>query len=144
LIGQKDKPIDVQLPPTALDIDPSARRVELRTLVTGHGMSPNAKNAGEFCPLWRTVTVGEQSYSNLLWKTDNYLNPCRPQGGTWKFSRAGWGPGTVVAPWMIDITTAIHRGLSPTVSYEIEPYDNPNPPGFAAYHYVVAQLIQYR
>ena len=145
LLGQKNKPINMQLPPTPLVIDPDAKLVKLRTLVTGHGGSSNAQNAGEFFPLWRTVRVGEKSFSNRLWKTDNYLNPCRPQGGTWKYSRAGWGPGTVVEPWSFDITDAIHGGVPTTVSYEIEPYDNPTPEaGFPAQQQLSVQLIQYR
>jgi hypothetical protein len=145
LIGQADKPIHTQLPPTTLPISPGTTAYRLRTLVTGHGGEPNANNAGEFFPLWRTITVGESSYSNRLWKTDNYLNPCRPQGGTWKYDRAGWGPGTLVEPWTIDITRDVLEHHNPTVSYDIEPYDNPTPDkGYPAQHKVTVQLIEYK
>src|SRR3712207_7924990 len=53
-----------------------------------------------FMPSKRTLTVTgnatQKTWDNILWKTDNYLNPCRPQGGTWKYDRAGWAPGDIV------------------------------------------------
>ncbi|MDB5328429.1 MAG: putative N-glycosidase [Phycisphaerales bacterium] len=162
ILGQADRPIDRQLPPMPLSIDPSATRVVLRTLVSGHGWAGNAGNAGEFLPLWRKVHVGDRTFFNNLWTTDNDLNPCRPQGGTWKYDRAGWGPGRLVDPWTIDLTAAVrnpttspatngpaatHSAGRPTsmLSYEIQPYANPSPnKDFPAQHRVSAQLIEYR
>ncbi len=54
----------------------------------------------------------------MLWKTDCYLNPNRPQFGTWKFSRAGWAPGDVVRPWWIDLTPKLEPGEVATLDYQ--------------------------
>ena len=117
----------------------------MRTVVTGHGMSPNTGNAAEFLALWRRLRVGECDFENQLWKDDNYLNPCRPQGGTWKFDRAGWAPGDVVRPWVVDATRCVKPGQNAVFRYEIQPYENLTPePGNPARHVVEAALIEYR
>ena len=144
-IGNPDKPLSAFFSPKTIAIDPKTDYAKLRFTVTGHGMSPNTDNAAEFMPSRRTVTVGGRSFENLLWKDDNYLNPCRPQGGTWKYDRAGWAPGDVVRPWEIDITGLIPAGQSGTVNYDVAPYVNTergkaNPPT----HWVESQLILYK
>ncbi len=144
-IGNPAKPISAFFTPKIVAIDPKTDYAKLRFTVTGHGMSPNSDNAAEFMPSKRTVTVGGRSFENLLWKDDNYLNPCRPQGGTWKYDRAGWAPGDVVRPWDIDITGLIPAGQSGAVSYDVAPYVNAergetNPPS----HWVESQLILYK
>ncbi|RKY17638.1 MAG: hypothetical protein DRQ55_15320 [Planctomycetota bacterium] len=99
-----------------------AARVFLTT--TGHSQ------VGEFTPSLRTLVFApvqggeaEQRYENTLWKTDCYLNPNRPQFGTWKYPRAGWAPGDVVAPWWIDLTPHITPGAVAELRYEPSPYD---------------------
>lgn len=144
-IGNPDKPISSFFAPKQIAIDPKTDYAKLRFMVTGHGMSPNTDNAAEFLPSKRTVTVGGRSFENLLWKDDNYLNPCRPQGGTWKYDRAGWAPGDVVRPWDIDITGLIPAGQSGVLHYDVAPYMNKervktNPPT----HWVESQLILYK
>ena len=90
---------------------------------TGHSQ------VGEFTPSARTARLrdggGEDAarFENVLWKTDCYLNPNRPQFGTWKYSRAGWAPGDVVRPWWIDLTPHLQPGSEAALRYEPEPYD---------------------
>ncbi|MDQ2687591.1 MAG: hypothetical protein M3Y28_06965, partial [Armatimonadota bacterium] len=96
-IGNAKKPVSDFWKPRVLKRPSDADSVVIRIMATGHGGSPNSQNAAEFMPSQRTLTVGAQKYTNLLWKTDNYLNPLRPQGGTWKYDRAGWAPGSIVA-----------------------------------------------
>ena len=144
-IGNPGRPIAAFFSPKTIAIDPKTDYAKLRFTVTGHGMSPNTDNAAEFLPSKRTVTIGGRSFENLLWKDDNYLNPCRPQGGTWKFDRAGWAPGDVVRPWEIDITGLILAGQTGTLTYDVAPYLNTarvkdNPPT----HWVESQLILYK
>ena len=103
-IGSPDNPIEAFFTPQTITRDPEADFVKLRFTVTGHGQAPNTDDAAEFLPLRRDVSVNGMIFPSLLWKTDNYLNPCSPQGGTWKFDRAGWGPGDVVTPWDIEAT----------------------------------------
>ncbi len=64
-----------------------------------------------------------QRFENTLWKTDCYLNPIRPQFGTWKYARAGWAPGDVVHPWWIDLTPQLSPGETASIRYEPSPYD---------------------
>lgn len=146
ILGQKELPIDGQLPPVPLTLSPDTKAAKLRAIVTGHGWSGNARDAGEFCPLWRKLHVGGETFFNNLWTTDNDLTPCRPQGGTWKFDRAGWGPGKLVEPWTVELN--LNKFAAPAtqpamIRYEIEPYDNPKPKKeFPAQHWLTVQLIE--
>jgi hypothetical protein len=111
--------------PRTVFIDESARAARLFMTTTGHSQ------VGEFTPSWRSVIFvaekGEQSseqhFENLLWKTDCYLNPNRPQQGTWKYARAGWAPGDVVRPWWIDLTPYFVPGRTAVLRYAAKPYD---------------------
>jgi hypothetical protein len=64
-------------------IPSNASKVKLRFMVTGHGQSPNSESAAEFISRGRTAAVNGNTYYNVLWRNDCYLNPCRNQGGTW-------------------------------------------------------------
>ncbi|HTQ10040.1 MAG TPA: peptide-N-glycosidase F-related protein [Fimbriimonadaceae bacterium] len=123
-IGNPDKPVESFYVPRDVPVERNADFAAVRTVVTGHGMEPNSQNAGEFMPIWRTLTVDGDSFRNLLWKTDNYLNPCRPQGGTWKYDRAGWGPGCVVEPWEVDISNLLRRSDTLHIRYALDNYIN--------------------
>ena len=142
--------------PQAEMIDAQTTAAELFITATGH--SP----VGEFTPSGRTVTfvperggdpANEKRFANTLWKSDNYLNPVRPQSGTWKFSRAGWAPGDIVHPWLIDLTPYIMPGRTAELRYEPAPYDfsekpedkRPNPEEVSrAIQVVRAYLLLYR
>jgi hypothetical protein len=95
-------------------------------------------------PAHRTLTVNGRPFDNLLWKTDNYLNPCRPQAGTWKYDRAGWGPGSLVVPWDVDVTGLLQPGLPSSIQYKPQPYVNANAGKGRASYIVEGQLIEYR
>ena len=144
-IGDPDKPVTAFFTPQTLTRGPEADFVKLRFTVTGHGQAPNTDDAAEFLPLRRAVSVNGVNFSSLLWKTDNYLNPCSPQGGTWKFDRAGWGPGDVVAPWDIEATPWMPRGQASVIRYQIAPFLNKTPDhGNPARHWIESQAIFYR
>lgn len=57
-----------------------------------------------------------------------YLNPCRPQGGTWRYNRAGWAPGDVVKPWDVDVSGLMGEsggaGRELVISYVLDEYVN--------------------
>ena len=144
-IGLADEPIEKFLAPQTLATDRETVGAAFYSIVTGHGGSPNALNAGEFHPLWRRLHCDGRTFTNRLWKDDVYLNPCRPQGGTWKFPRAGWSPGDVVAPWIVNLTPALVPGKPLRLAYELEPYTNTTPDkGFLANHTFASYLILYR
>jgi hypothetical protein len=136
----------------AIDAEATAARVFLAT--TGHSQ------VGEFTPSRRQVVftpvaggeaAAERRFEDVLWKTDCYLNPNRPQFGTWQYSRAGWAPGDVVRPWWIDLTEHLVPGSTAELRYEPEPYefgegdDRPTDAQAAeAIHVVRSYLILYR
>jgi hypothetical protein len=145
LYGDTNNPIANFFTPRVMNIAPTASQVKARLMVTGHGQSPNSENAAEFLVRGRTLTVGSSNYDNVLWKNDCYMNPCRPQSGTWYYSRAGWAPGDRVDPWEIDLTAAVMPGQPATLQYTADPYTNYNiVAGNAARHWVESQLISYR
>lgn len=144
-IGDPLHPVSDFFTPKTILRPEDADDVILRFIVTGHGQAPNTDDAAEFLPTWRSVSLNGMNFPSLLWKTDNYLNPCSPQGGTWKFDRAGWGPGTVVTPWDISATRWMPRGQPSIIHYVESPYVNKTPDnGNPSRHWVESQVIFFR
>lgn len=144
-LGLADQPIEKFFSEKKHKILNSSKAAKVYSVVTGHGMSPNTGNAAEFKPMWRELEVNTQKFRDTLWKTDNYLNPCRPQGGTWKYHRAGWAPGDVVRPWTIDLTSILGSNRQLTLNYRMQHYVNLSPvEGNLARHVVTSYLIEYR
>lgn len=143
--GNPEKPMEDKLPEVRLSVPSEAESGKLRIVVTGHGMGPNTDGAGEFMPADRTVIINGVEFSNLLWNTDCYLNPCRPQDGTWKFDRAGWAPGSIVDAWEIDITEFIQSAEELTLRYIPMEYINENRgEHYPPHHLFEAQIIYYK
>lgn len=127
-----------------IPIPAGAVKSKLRFMVTGHGQSPNTGSGAEFIARGRTVTANAGSYYNRLWKDDCYLNPCRPQSGTWPYSRAGWAPGDQVSPWEIDISSHVVPGQTAVIGYAADEYINTTPDwGNVSRHWVESQIIFY-
>ena len=144
-VGNPDEPTTDFYVPRSIEVPEGLAAARVRTVVTGHGMSPNSNNAAEFMPLGRTLTVNGESFYDVLWKTDNYLNPCRPQGGTWKYDRAGWAPGDVVRPWAVEVGHLIGPERKLDVAYVLDEYVNENRgQTWAPSHRTEGQLILYR
>ena len=107
----------------SVDIPADAARVELRALITGHGM--DASNCAEFCNHQHEFTVAEQVWTrdhpevgNDTGCIDQIENGMTPnQGGTWWFGRGGWCPGQQVEPAIFDVTDAVTLGNSTEISY---------------------------
>lgn len=114
-------------PPKTVMIDEETKAAELWMTVTGHSQ------IGEFTPSKRALVVHPfpgakpERFASELWLTDVYLNPNRPQYGTWQFSRAGWAPGDIVHPWVVDLTPHLRPGAEAELRYETYPYEFPNP-----------------
>jgi hypothetical protein len=138
-----------------VEIPADAVAARIATTTTGHSQ------IGEFTPSEREIRFQPSSaggtephvFPNTLWKTDCYLNPNRPQYGTWKYSRAGWAPGDVVWPWWIDLTPHLQPGKVANFEYVPKPYDFSEYPEDrrptdkqinAASHVVRSFLILYR
>jgi len=137
-IGDPEKPVSDFYVAREITVPEGTTHMRVRATVTGHGMFPNSKNAGEFMPIWRTLSISSnepggdvfegdyitQSVRDYLWTTDVYLNPCRPQGGTWKFDRSGWAPGSKVEPWIVDVQNEFVFGETVTIEYVLDEYVN--------------------
>ena len=157
-IGDPDKPVEAFYADREIPIPEGTTHARVRATVTGHGMFPNAKNAGEFMPIWRTLTISSgqtggdvldgdfitMSERDHLWTTDVYLNPCRPQGGTWKFDRSGWAPGSKVEPWIVDVQPEFMFGETLMVQYTLDEYLNESRgETWAPHHWTDAVVVFY-
>jgi len=106
-----------------LDIPADATRVELRAIITGHGMADG--NCAEFCNHQHEFTVEGETWmkdhpaigndEGCIDQIENGMTP--NQGGTWWFGRGGWCPGQQVEPTVFDVTDAVTPGSSAEVSY---------------------------
>lgn len=144
-LGNPKNPSEKFFVPKKIKPDSKGSAWRVRFSVTGHGQYPNTDNAGEFFALNRTLTVNGTEFVNQLWKDDNYLNPCRPQGGTWKFDRAGWAPGDVVTPWIVDISKLVVSGQPIDIRYQIALFKNEHVvEGDPARHWFESQIVTYR
>lgn len=141
--GNPTGPMEENLQLKSVPVPEGATSARVRLMVTGHGMSPATNNAGEFMPADRTLRVNGTEWKHRLWNEDVYLNPCRPQGGTWKFDRAGWAPGSVVTPWMVELDAAMLESGTLELEYIPMPYTNHNYREGAAWHWFETQVVFY-
>lgn len=122
--GDPARPIAMQLPPQSITVPATGvASTGLYVITTGHGQG-NVENCAEFCPRTHTVTVDGTPYKQDIWRNDCDQNPINTQRGNWQPSRAGWCPGDVVQPWIVDLGTTLAPGMSHTVSYDVETYVN--------------------
>ncbi|WP_191963487.1 T9SS type A sorting domain-containing protein [Pseudotamlana haliotis] len=106
----------------------------LRLSTTGHGWgSNNSQNAAEFFRANNYIDVnGVQHYTQDLWN-NCYPNPdnCNAQYGTYRTSRAGWCPGSIAPPNIIDMSSQVAKGTV-DFRYRFDPtyvdYCHPNNP----------------
>lgn len=143
--GNRVDPLDAFFAPRTITLPDGASGAELKLTVTGHGSHPATYNAAEFMPADRTVVVNNQHrFGDVLWNESAYLNPCRPQGGTWKFDRAGWMPGSVVRPWRINLTDLFDADASARIHYVPMSYENQNRDLAPATHWVETQVLYFK
>jgi hypothetical protein len=110
--------------PRSITIPPAAVRTELRFSMTGHGQR-NTGNAGEFIDLLHWLEVdGRRVAERHLWREDCDRNPCSPQGGTWRYSRAGWCPGSDSPMWSVPLDSLAAPGDTVMVDYFLGDYVN--------------------
>ncbi|MEM7245760.1 MAG: DUF1684 domain-containing protein [Acidobacteriota bacterium] len=137
--GNTPAEIAASFPSQTRRVPTDAEAGRLRFSVTGHG------GFGEFTPAWLVATVDGRRHRHHLWRDDCYLNPVRPQGGTWKFDRAGWAPGDLVEPWFVELPAgSLRRGGTVSLGYGPEPFDLEPGQEIQASHWVASQLVYYR
>ncbi|MBX2983439.1 MAG: discoidin domain-containing protein [Flavobacteriales bacterium] len=125
-------PANLQPVDTAL-VEPgtSVESASLRLVTTGHGWGQNnTGNAAEFFHATHHINVNDmQSFPQDLWTTCN-PNPdgCQPQSGTWTYSRAGWCPGSISAPYNYDLTPLLTSdGFDLSYIFQTNYQDNCHP-----------------
>ncbi|MBN2381889.1 hypothetical protein JXQ70_03315 [bacterium] len=129
IVGNPDNPISAQIGNKTCSAPSTVSKAEIRLLVTGHGQG-NLSNCAEFCHLNQVLLVNNVPFTVDPWRSDCKDNPIGPdQHGTWKYSRAGWCPGAVVLPHVLDITSAMLPGQNNTFEYQVwnpdgSPYEN--------------------
>ncbi|HHI80641.1 MAG TPA: hypothetical protein ENK02_11755, partial [Planctomycetes bacterium] len=135
--GNSEEAIAKAFPGMRVPLPSDCGDAKLRVTVTGHGQD------GEFSPSDLHLRVaGKQEFQKRLWNEEVYLNPCRPQAGTWKFHRAAWAPGSYVPPWEIELGPWIRPGQALSLRYWPGLYKKQK--GLQASHSISINLILYR
>lgn len=136
-------PVDVAIPA-------DAAKVELVSIVTGHGAATN--QCAEFCDHQHQFTVGGSAY-RVEFPEAGTLSGCEDAGideqmtpnqwGTWWFGRGGWCPGQPVVPRVFDITGDVTPGQTAAVGYEGQ-YNGGTPPDNSGDIVLNAWVVTYR
>ena len=134
--------------PMEVQLSEGSKYAKFYSITTGHVWAGNVGHGAEFIKKWRKLKVGKDEYTNLLWCDDNEFNPIDKQGGTWFADRAGWRPGCVVQPWVVDLPIELGQE-SIKLEYIAEPYkanynkDAANA-SYPATHFLTSYLLIYR
>ena len=120
-----DESYNANYPPITLPVPADAVKVELATVLTGHGMSPPA-NCCEFANTDHHFIVNGidnvqdfpivDDQRGCMGRIDEGTVP--NQYGTWWYGRAGWCPGKHVEMVMTDVTDEVNLGEDNTFEYE--------------------------
>jgi hypothetical protein len=124
--------------PITIAIPADAAKVELATVISGHGMA-DPGNCAEFCDTSHTFSVN--GHANVTSFPDaGTASHCMDlvadgtvpnQYGTWWYGRSGWCPGKEVPLVMTDITDQVTPGADAVFAYEAAYAGAPYPAGGA-------------
>lgn len=119
--------------PISFTVPEGVQKVELVTVITGHGFAGDTKSCAEFCNHTHHFTVNGTEFQVRHDNADEALpgtvfnygcsnmvgqGVVPNQFGTWPYARAGWCPGLDVPPKRIDITEQVKiGGEGNTISY---------------------------
>lgn len=123
-----------------MDIPADAVKVELATVISGHGMAEPG-NCAEFCNIEHVFTVNGDAANAVVEDFPEAgstydcmekvpLGTVPNQYGTWWYGRAGWCPGKDVPVVMHDITDQVVPGAANTFEYQAY-YEGADYPGWA-------------
>ena len=112
--------------PKTVAIPKSAKRVEVVTVITGHGWGHEKANCAEFCNHTHHFKVGDKTFvRDHPWVGDNFgcakqidKGVVPNQFGTWTLGRAGWCPGLEVTPTIWDVSKQAPAGKEVVISYQ--------------------------
>lgn len=143
-----DAAYDSAFLPVTVDIPADAEKVELVTMITGHGTS-DPGNCAEFCDTTHTFHVNGTANARSFAQIEN-LQECMDQVaqgtvpnqyGTWWYGRAGWCPGREV-PWeRIDVTDQVFLGGQNEITYDGLYQGQPYPGGGSQFHVTATLLV---
>lgn len=111
--------------PLAIDVPDTAARVEIATVITGHGGEANT-NCAEFCDTTHHFTINGVEYvrefpdaSSQFGCMDEVGQGTVPnQYGTWWYGRSGWCPGREVQVSRWDVSADAILGGENVITYE--------------------------
>ena len=112
--------------PLVFDAPAWATKVEVATIISGHGWGRDMENCAEFCNHTHHFTVNDGpphvkahpsagTSVGCVSEVDNGVIP--NQAGTWVYGRGGWCPGQDVPPWRADVTADVRPGAPNTIRY---------------------------
>lgn len=125
--GRFDEAYNEAQAPVRFTPPAGATRVELVTLITGHGFGAEASNCAEFCNHTHHFSLDGDPAIVLTHERAGRPRGCLDmldegvvpnQFGTWPFGRAGWCPGHDVSPWRADLSAALGREGERVLTYE--------------------------
>ncbi|XP_062277932.1 uncharacterized protein si:dkey-256h2.1 [Scomber scombrus] len=109
--GTFDKNYNKQYQPIKFSIPASTKKVELYSVITGHGS--DEYGCGEFCVTSHHFLINSVHNNTLTFDTAGTALGCAMrvkegavpnEHGTWLYGRGGWCDGLQVNPWRVDIT----------------------------------------
>jgi hypothetical protein len=139
--GSFDATSNDRYAPLTVDVPADATRVEVATVISGHGMS-SPGNCAEFCDTTHHFLVNGAdnvvsfpqagTESDCMARVDRGTVP--NQYGTWWYGRSGWCPGLEVPLATVDVTDQVVVGGPNTFEYHGLYGGEPYPGGGAAIH----------
>lgn len=142
--GDPNNPIEDRLIGKRSKMPTGATAARLFTLQTGHG-GGGTQNCAEFCKKSAYVLVNDSAIGkNIVWRDDCGLNVLFPQPGTWLYDRANWCPGSVVTPYVNDLTPFINPTDSFKVDIDMDEFVNSAAGSNPAGYNIATQLIYYK
>ena len=112
----------------AVEIPADAAKVQLATILTGHGMS-DPGNCAEFCDMDHIFSIGGEDAVTVNFDVEGTTQyRCEQevdqgtvpnQYGTWWYSRHGWCPGRDVPVQLHDITDQVTKGAENQFDYRV-------------------------
>ena len=139
--NKKRQPLKVTLPATA-------KKIELVTVITGHGMQEPG-NCSEFCDTTHRFYVNGSKIERSFPETGDEYNCMKEvvngtvpnQYGTWWYGRSGWCPGREVKVVRHDVTSFAQLGRENEFRYEGLYHGEPYPSGGAGFLLTAAVVV---
>jgi len=113
-------------PPVSFEVPVDAAKVELATVISGHGMN-DPGNCAEFCNITHHFDINGGGQVDFEFPEAGSGYGCMEavsegtvpnQYGTWWYGRNGWCPGQEVPTVATDITDLVTLGAENTFAYE--------------------------